>query len=84
MPGLDNQVKQNQRGAERMLLPSVEGEREGKWIVIDSGMFVPHAIDLLLWLVVKCKPMHYYLLLCIRIGVSRALKIPQLASYSCY
>lgn len=22
-----------------MLLPSIEGEKEGKWIVIDSGMF---------------------------------------------
>ncbi|PSS13658.1 Protein Iojap-related like [Actinidia chinensis var. chinensis] len=38
-------VKQKQRGAERMLLPSVEGEREGKWIVIDSGTIIIHALD---------------------------------------
>lgn len=31
------QVKQKQKGAERMLLPSVVGEEGGNWIVIDSG-----------------------------------------------
>ncbi|KAL6969316.1 hypothetical protein U1Q18_047981 [Sarracenia purpurea var. burkii] len=39
------QVKQKQRGTERMLLPSVEGEKEGKWIVIDSGSIIVHALD---------------------------------------
>lgn len=39
------QVKQKQRGAQRMLLPSIEGEKEGKWIVIDSGTIVVHALD---------------------------------------
>ncbi|KAF7123308.1 hypothetical protein RHSIM_Rhsim12G0035000 [Rhododendron simsii] len=39
------QVKQKQRGAERMLLPSIEGEKEGKWIVIDSGTIIVHAFD---------------------------------------
>ncbi|KAG5520691.1 hypothetical protein RHGRI_033319 [Rhododendron griersonianum] len=38
-------VKQKQRGAERMLLPSIEGEKEGKWIVIDSGSIIVHAFD---------------------------------------
>ncbi|XP_052186318.1 protein Iojap-related, mitochondrial [Diospyros lotus] len=38
-------AKQKQRGAERMLLPSVEGEKEGKWIVIDSGTIIIHALD---------------------------------------
>ncbi|XP_058194418.1 protein Iojap-related, mitochondrial isoform X1 [Rhododendron vialii] len=38
-------VKQKQRGAERMLLPSIEGEKEGKWIVIDSGTIIVHAFD---------------------------------------
>ncbi|XP_047332479.1 protein Iojap-related, mitochondrial [Impatiens glandulifera] len=38
-------VKQKQRGAERMLLPVVEGEKEGKWIVVDSGPIVVHALD---------------------------------------
>lgn len=37
---LDGQVKQKQKGAKRMLLPSVEGQEGGKWIVIDSG--IPH------------------------------------------
>lgn len=32
------QVKQKQRGVKRMLLPSVEGQEGGKWIVIDSGI----------------------------------------------
>ncbi|KAL2559921.1 Protein Iojap-related [Forsythia ovata] len=38
-------VKQKQKGAKRMLLPSVEGEEGGKWIVIDSGPLVIHALD---------------------------------------
>ena len=28
-----------------MLLPSVEGQEGGKWIVIDSGKLVIHALD---------------------------------------
>lgn len=28
-----------------MLLPSIEGEKEGKWIVIDSGSIIVHAFD---------------------------------------
>ncbi|XP_076892861.1 protein Iojap-related, mitochondrial-like [Bidens hawaiensis] len=38
-------VKQKQTGAKRMLLPSVEGEEGGNWIVIDSGSLVVHALD---------------------------------------
>ncbi|RAL46251.1 hypothetical protein DM860_016684 [Cuscuta australis] len=38
-------VKQKQKGAERMLLPSVEGEEGGNWIVIDSGSVIVHALD---------------------------------------
>ncbi|CAA2970067.1 Iojap-related, mitochondrial [Olea europaea subsp. europaea] len=38
-------VKQKQRGVKRMLLPSVEGQEGGKWIVIDSGPIVIHALD---------------------------------------
>ncbi|CAH9096621.1 unnamed protein product [Cuscuta europaea] len=38
-------VKQKQKGARRMLLPSVEGVEGGKWIVIDSGRLVIHAFD---------------------------------------
>ena len=34
------QVKQKQKGQERMLLPSVEGHQGGNWIVIDSGGFL--------------------------------------------
>jgi len=33
-----NQAKQKQKGAERMMLPSVQGQAGGKWIVIDSGI----------------------------------------------
>lgn len=36
---LHEQVKQKQQGVKRMMLPSVEGEGGGKWIVVDSGMF---------------------------------------------
>ncbi|OIT21451.1 PREDICTED: protein Iojap-related, mitochondrial [Nicotiana attenuata] len=38
-------VKQKQKGSKRMLLPSVEGQEGGKWIVIDSGKLVIHALD---------------------------------------
>ncbi|XP_051116049.1 protein Iojap-related, mitochondrial [Andrographis paniculata] len=39
------QVKQKQRGAKRMLLPTVVGQEGGKWIVIDSGTLIVHAVD---------------------------------------
>ncbi|XP_019159244.1 PREDICTED: protein Iojap-related, mitochondrial [Ipomoea nil] len=38
-------MKQKQKGAKRMLLPSVEGQEGGKWIVIDSGTLIIHALD---------------------------------------
>jgi len=38
-------AKQKQKGAERLVLPSVEGEEGGKWIVIDSGKVIVHALD---------------------------------------
>ncbi|XP_015867969.2 protein Iojap-related, mitochondrial isoform X3 [Ziziphus jujuba] len=38
-------VKQKQKGAQRLMLPSVEGQEGGKWIVIDSGKVVVHALD---------------------------------------
>ncbi|GMH20773.1 hypothetical protein Nepgr_022615 [Nepenthes gracilis] len=38
-------AKQKQKGAQRMLLPSVEGQEGGKWIVIDSGGVIIHALD---------------------------------------
>ncbi|KAJ9563896.1 hypothetical protein OSB04_009056 [Centaurea solstitialis] len=38
-------VKQKQPGAKRMLLPSVEGQEGGNWIVIDSGTLIVHAFD---------------------------------------
>ncbi|CAJ1942711.1 unnamed protein product [Sphenostylis stenocarpa] len=38
-------AKQKQRGAGRMMLPSVQGQAEGKWIVIDSGKVIVHALD---------------------------------------
>ncbi|KAM0016649.1 putative protein Iojap/ribosomal silencing factor RsfS, Nucleotidyltransferase superfamily [Helianthus debilis subsp. tardiflorus] len=38
-------VKQKQTGAKRMLLPSVEGQEGGNWIVIDSGSLIVHALD---------------------------------------
>ncbi|KAK3040805.1 hypothetical protein RJ639_029149, partial [Escallonia herrerae] len=38
-------VKQKQQGAKRMLLPSVEGQEGGNWIVIDSGTLIIHALD---------------------------------------
>ncbi|XP_010912848.1 protein Iojap-related, mitochondrial isoform X2 [Elaeis guineensis] len=42
---LIHKVKQKQKGAERMLLPSVEGHGGGKWVVIDSGTVIVHALD---------------------------------------
>ncbi|MED6203919.1 hypothetical protein PIB30_004049 [Stylosanthes scabra] len=38
-------AKLKQKGAERMMLPSVEGQAGGKWIVIDSGKVIVHALD---------------------------------------
>ncbi|KAK6160374.1 hypothetical protein DH2020_003755 [Rehmannia glutinosa] len=38
-------VKQKQRGAKRMSLPTVVGQEGGKWIVIDSGTLIVHAVD---------------------------------------
>ncbi|XP_038884261.1 protein Iojap-related, mitochondrial [Benincasa hispida] len=38
-------VKQKQKGARQLVLPSVEGQEDGKWIVIDSGKVVVHALD---------------------------------------
>lgn len=35
---LYEQSKQKQKGAQRLVLPTVEGQEGGKWIVIDSGM----------------------------------------------
>ncbi|KAK6922365.1 hypothetical protein RJ641_012872, partial [Dillenia turbinata] len=40
-----HQTKQKQKGAQRLLLPSVEGQEGGKWIVIDSGTVIIHALD---------------------------------------
>nr|CAD1819998.1 unnamed protein product [Ananas comosus var. bracteatus] len=42
---LIHKVKQKQQGSERLLLPSVEGHAGGKWIVIDSGTVIVHALD---------------------------------------
>ncbi|WCJ39446.1 Protein Iojap-related mitochondrial [Euphorbia peplus] len=39
------QAKEKQRGAKRMMLPSVQGQEGGKWIVIDSGKVIVHALD---------------------------------------
>ncbi|OAY32410.1 protein Iojap-related, mitochondrial isoform X2 [Manihot esculenta] len=38
-------AKEKQKGAQRMMLPSVEGQEGGKWIVIDSGKVIVHALD---------------------------------------
>ncbi|KAE8716597.1 Protein Iojap-related [Hibiscus syriacus] len=38
-------VKQKQKGAKRMVLPSVQGQETGKWIVIDSGRVIVHTLD---------------------------------------
>ncbi|WRX14464.1 hypothetical protein QQP08_006951 [Theobroma cacao] len=39
------QVKQKQKGAKRLVLPSVQGQETGKWIVVDSGRVIVHALD---------------------------------------
>lgn len=38
-------VKQKQKGADRMVLPGVEGREGGKWLVIDTGSIIVHALD---------------------------------------
>ncbi|XP_042492404.1 protein Iojap-related, mitochondrial [Macadamia integrifolia] len=38
-------AKQKQKGAQRLLLPSVQGHEGGKWIVVDSGTVIVHALD---------------------------------------
>ncbi|GAA0144772.1 hypothetical protein LIER_05129 [Lithospermum erythrorhizon] len=38
-------VKQKQEGEKRKLLPSVEGQQGGNWIVIDSGSLIIHALE---------------------------------------
>lgn len=52
---VEGQVKQKQKGVKRMLLPSVEGQEGGKWIVIDSGMSALHSPACLLLSVPKMK-----------------------------
>lgn len=42
---LIHKVKQKQIGSDRMLLPSVEGQEQGNWIVVDSGTVIVHALD---------------------------------------
>ncbi|KAJ1685816.1 hypothetical protein LUZ63_017206 [Rhynchospora breviuscula] len=42
---LIHKVKQKQRGSDRLILPSVEGSEAGKWIVVDSGTIIVHALD---------------------------------------
>ncbi|XP_040363643.1 protein Iojap-related, mitochondrial-like [Rosa chinensis] len=37
--------KKKQKGAQRVVLPTVEGQEGGKWIVIDSGKVIVHALD---------------------------------------
>ncbi|GJM87656.1 hypothetical protein PR202_ga03633 [Eleusine coracana subsp. coracana] len=31
-------IKQKQKGSKRILMPSVQGQQAGKWVVIDSGI----------------------------------------------
>ncbi|PKI78340.1 protein Iojap-related, mitochondrial [Punica granatum] len=38
-------AKQKQKGARHIILPSVEGQDSGKWIVVDSGKVIVHALD---------------------------------------
>ncbi|KAG8051031.1 hypothetical protein GUJ93_ZPchr0009g1604 [Zizania palustris] len=38
-------IKQKQKGSDRILMPSVEGQQAGKWIVIDSGSIVIHTLE---------------------------------------
>ncbi|KAK2636710.1 hypothetical protein Ddye_031502 [Dipteronia dyeriana] len=37
--------KQKDIGAQRLMLPSVQGQETGKWVVIDSGKVIVHALD---------------------------------------
>uniref|UniRef100_A0A0E0BQV2 Uncharacterized protein n=1 Tax=Oryza glumipatula TaxID=40148 RepID=A0A0E0BQV2_9ORYZ len=41
----DWHIKQKQKGSDRILMPSVEGQQAGKWIVIDSGSIIIHALE---------------------------------------
>ncbi|KAK4782587.1 hypothetical protein SAY86_016689 [Trapa natans] len=38
-------AKQKQKGNQQLILPSVEGAEGGKWIVVDSGKVIVHALD---------------------------------------
>ncbi|PAN16517.1 hypothetical protein PAHAL_3G065900 [Panicum hallii] len=38
-------IKQKQKGSDRKLMPSVEGQQGGKWVVIDSGSIIIHALE---------------------------------------
>ncbi|KAL5703148.1 hypothetical protein ACHQM5_028277 [Ranunculus cassubicifolius] len=38
-------VKQKQKWADRKVLPSVQGDEGGKWVVIDAGKVIVHALD---------------------------------------
>ncbi|XP_042466372.1 protein Iojap-related, mitochondrial-like [Zingiber officinale] len=42
---LIHKIKQKQKNAERLMLPSVQGHGGGKWIVIDSGSIIIHALE---------------------------------------
>ncbi|RLN28521.1 uncharacterized protein C2845_PM05G08220 [Panicum miliaceum] len=49
-PGIESvpillQIKQKQKGSDRKLMPSVEGQQGGKWVVIDSGSIIIHALE---------------------------------------
>ncbi|KAH7570453.1 hypothetical protein JRO89_XS05G0108600 [Xanthoceras sorbifolium] len=37
--------KQKETGAQRLMLPSVQGQETGKWVVVDSGKVIVHALD---------------------------------------
>ncbi|KAL5205964.1 hypothetical protein ABZP36_034173 [Zizania latifolia] len=41
----DWHIKQKQKGSDRILMPSVEGQQAGKWIVVDSGSIVIHTLE---------------------------------------
>ncbi|KAJ1257310.1 hypothetical protein BS78_K105000 [Paspalum vaginatum] len=38
-------IKQKQKGSDRILMPRVEGQQAGKWVVIDSGSIIIHALE---------------------------------------
>ncbi|KAG2623655.1 protein Iojap-related, mitochondrial-like isoform X2 [Panicum virgatum] len=40
-----HKIKQKQKGSDRILMPSVEGQQAGKWVVIDSGSVIIHALE---------------------------------------